>query len=118
MAKKPHDMSWRRGLTAVVAGTVLVAAPTTTATAKGDVTERWGVDFYLSNTFSSEADTVYKYGGIVDYIYVGDWDGDGQDTLAYRAPLSNVLHARNSHTTGAHDQSFAYGFPGERLLVG
>ncbi|MGB5035790.1 MAG: HYR domain-containing protein [Blastocatellia bacterium] len=39
----------------------------------------------------------------------GDWDGDGDSTLAFYRPATGVFYVRNSNTTGAPDFSFAFG---------
>ncbi|TRW43596.1 M15 family metallopeptidase [Georgenia yuyongxinii] len=107
----------RTGTTAAVAllvtGTMVTGA--TGAAAKGQ-SDGWGNDFYLSDTFAAQASTVFTYGEITDYFYVGDWDGDGVDTLAYRRGAT--FFVRNSNTTGAPEHSFTYGRAGDTVLVG
>jgi hypothetical protein len=46
---------------------------------------RRGIAYYFKNSISGgEADTVIAYGKADDAVLVGDWDGDGKDTLAVR----------------------------------
>nr|KEP23495.1 hypothetical protein DA06_08025 [Georgenia sp. SUBG003] len=97
----------------VVAGS-LVGLPT--ASAKGGAIGGSGSGFYLSDTFSSKANIELTYGSAADDVFVGDWDGDGADTLAYRR--GNAFYVRNSNTTGEPDQLFTYGRPGDTVLVG
>jgi len=101
-----------------VAGTVLVGSVIglPAATAKGGAVGGSGSGFYLSDTFSTKANIEFVYGSAADDVFVGDWDGDGVDTLAYRR--GNTFHVRNSNTTGEPDQIFSYGRPGETVLVG
>ena len=47
---------------------------------------------------------------------MGDWDGDGKDTLAVRR--GNIYYVRNSLTTGRADTQITYGNPGDQVLVG
>ncbi len=47
---------------------------------------------------------------------VGDWDGDGDDTVGiYR---NSAFYLRNSNTAGPADLAFNYGIPGDTQLVG
>ncbi|MCD8109540.1 MAG: hypothetical protein LUE14_05510, partial [Clostridiales bacterium] len=56
------------------------------ATTPGDsFAVRRGNVYYFKNDFSSgDADLVITYGRSADEVVVGDWDGDGIDTLAVR----------------------------------
>jgi len=74
-----------------------------------------GSTFYLSNTFASRADTVFGYGRATDDAIVGDWDGDGVDTVAVRR--GRTFYVNNGHD-GTADQVFSYGRPGDVVLVG
>src|SRR4051794_38626279 len=49
-------------------------------------------------------------------LFVGDWDGDGADTLLVRR--GNVFHVRNSTVSGPADYTFVFGDPGDVVLVG
>src|SRR5699024_611752 len=51
--------------------------------------ERTG-QFHLSNTWAGTTDLVFPYGRMADDVYVGDWDGDGKDTIAVRQ--GNAFH--------------------------
>ncbi|WP_127129376.1 N-acetylmuramoyl-L-alanine amidase [Georgenia sp. SYP-B2076] len=72
--------------------------------------------FYLNNAFTGRADIAFDYGNANDTFLVGDWNGDGVDTLAIRR--GNTFYVRNSNTTGAADTVFSYGNPGDVVLVG
>jgi autotransporter-associated beta strand protein len=62
---------------------------------------------------SGEADTTFAYGvaGAGWIATVGDWDGDGIQTVGLYDPVESVFYLRNSNTTGEADLSFAYGAP-------
>src|SRR5690625_6007000 len=82
---------------AAVAGTVLgITLLATPAAGKGgeigDGTNR----FELTNTWTGKTDLAFRYGRYGDEVYVGDWDGDGRDTLAVRRGAT--YHFRNSRS--------------------
>ena len=107
------------GKTSVIAFAVAIAATgilTTTAHASGGEIGGAGAGYYLSDTFSGKATTEYSYGGAYDQVYVGDWDGNGTDTLAVRR--GNQYHIRNSHTSGPADIVIHYGDTNDVVLVG
>lgn len=62
---------------------------------------------------SGEADTTFAYGvaGAGWIAIVGDWDGDGIQTVGLYDPVESMFYLRNSNTTGEADLSFAYGAP-------
>ncbi|MCK6211786.1 hypothetical protein KZX45_14650 [Georgenia sp. EYE_87] len=91
----------------------LTAGP---AAAKGGEVGGSGSDYHLSNTFSTRADLTYSYGRPSDRIYVGDWDGDGTDTLAVRRGAT--YYFRNAHGGGGADRVVTYGRPDDVVLVG
>ncbi len=93
---------------------VLVGAPA--ATAKGGEVGGTGSSYYLSDTFSTKANVEFTYGRPGDEVFVGDWDGDGRDTLAIRRGAT--FHVRNTNTTGGADYTFTYGRPGDIVLAG
>jgi len=50
--------------------------------------------------------------------FVGDFDGDGTDTIGFYRPSDGFVYLRNSNDAGEADLSFFYGNPGDRILVG
>jgi hypothetical protein len=50
--------------------------------------------------------------------FVGDFDGDGVDTIGFYDPSEGLVHLRNSNSAGPADVSFRYGNAGDRILVG
>ncbi|WP_413451012.1 M15 family metallopeptidase [Georgenia phoenicis] len=109
-------MRTRRWITGALV-LAMTAGMATGATAKGGQSEGWGNDFYLSDSFASEANTVFTFGTQTDRYWVGDWDGNGTDTIASRN-LTNVFSVRNTNTTGGAHVTFGYGRPWDEVLVG
>ncbi|RPF26262.1 S8 family peptidase [Georgenia muralis] len=73
--------------------------------------------FFLSDTLDGTVHTTFEFGTATDTdVYMGDWDGDGVDTPAYRR--GNTFHLRNSNTAGEPDLSVAYGRVGDAVYVG
>lgn len=101
---------------ALVAATAMTLLTGTGAVAKGGVSPGWGSDFYLSDSFASEANLVFAFGRETDRYLVGDWDGDGVDTLAARR--GNVYHFTNSPTGATIDAVVTYGRPDDTVLAG
>ncbi|SFL85839.1 hypothetical protein [Geodermatophilus ruber] len=92
-----------------------VAAPPAATQGTGEIGGT-GFAYFLNDAFSGIANWVFAYGSPLDSVFVGDWDGDGVDTLAVRR--GNTFLVRDSNTTGAADRTFAYGDPGDAVLVG
>ena len=72
---------------------------------------------YLKNSNASGfADIALNYGMGGDYPVVGDWDGDGDDTIGvYR---NGSFFLRNSNTIGFADVVFVFGQPGDQPVAG
>ena len=62
------------------------------------------------------AQHAFIYGDAGDEVFVGDWNGDGVDSIAIRR--LNVFHVRNSLTNGVAQNVFGFGNPGDAVLVG
>lgn len=99
--------------TAVVLGIGLTTSP---ALAKGGAVGGTGDQYFLNDSFTGTANTVFSYGDPGDAVYTGDWDGNGTDTLMIRR--GNTFYARNSNSSGPADVVFSYGDPGDTVLVG
>jgi hypothetical protein len=85
----------------------------------------WGrdlgvLDFYLSDSASSSVHTrtVIRYGNSPMVPIVGDWDGDGSDTVSAYDPASGRFYLSNNPGTGQAERAFMYGNPGASPLVG
>ena len=64
------------------------------------------------------AEYFYDFGNPGDTPFVGDFDGDGIDTIGLHRQSTGFVYFRNTLTTGAADESFFYGNPGDEILVG
>src|SRR5690625_1868313 len=73
-------------------------------------------EFHLSNTWRGTTDVHFMYGRWADEVFIGDWDGDGRDTIAVRR--GNQFHVTNGQRGGDADVVFTYGRPGDVVLVG
>jgi len=64
------------------------------------------------------ADFSYAFGNSGDKPIVGDFDGDGYDTIAMFRPSNGVIYFRNSHGAGGAEYQFYYGSSGDQMLAG
>ena len=73
--------------------------------------------FYLRNSNTDGApDITVQFGAPGDYPVMGDWDGNGTDTIGvYR---NGVFYLSNSNTTGHVDLTFAFGKAGDQPIAG
>jgi Ca2+-binding RTX toxin-like protein len=68
--------------------------------------------FNLRNTCDGgTADATFVYGptGVVWTPIVGDWNGDGVDTIGLYNPIKSVFYLRDSNDSGFADATFNYG---------
>jgi hypothetical protein len=68
--------------------------------------------FYLRNSNSTGfADVAFVYGPANGgwTPLVGDWNGDGKDTVALYNPATSMFYERNTNSTGFADTAFVYG---------
>ncbi|SJM61920.1 Alkaline phosphatase [Actinomycetales bacterium JB111] len=100
-------------LSSLVMGVVAFVAPAAAST--GNIGGR-GADYFFDNGFDGSADVRITYGRDADAVLVGDWNGDGIDTLAVRR--GRVYHLRNSLTSGPASTQIAYGRENDTVLVG
>jgi hypothetical protein len=63
------------------------------------------------------ADYSYLFGDLGDKPFVGDFDGDGIDTVGLYRETTGKVYYRNSNNQGVADNSFIYGIPGDRLVA-
>ncbi|MGO1739368.1 MAG: peptidoglycan DD-metalloendopeptidase family protein [Actinomycetaceae bacterium] len=79
---------------------------------------RHGIDegFFLANTFTTNATSIFSLGSYYDRFYVGDWDGNGTDTFAYRREA--VYRIRQSNSPGNPDVTISYGRADDEVYVG
>ncbi len=64
------------------------------------------------------AETNYVFGNPGDKPFVGDFDGNGEDTVGLHRESTGFMYFRNSHTQGVADAEFFFGDPGDRLVAG
>jgi hypothetical protein len=64
------------------------------------------------------ADFNYIFGNPGDKPFVGDFNGDGVDTIGLHRESTGFVYFRNSHTQGVANNSFFFGDPGDRLVAG
>ncbi|MCJ7780983.1 MAG: hypothetical protein MUQ27_09165 [Acidimicrobiia bacterium] len=80
--------------------------------------------FYIINKLGSNdgglgaAEFSYVFGNPGDKPFVGDFDGDGVETVGLHRESSGLVYFRNSHTQGNADAQFIYGNPGDRFVAG
>jgi hypothetical protein len=63
------------------------------------------------------ADAAYYFGNPGDDPFVGDFNGDGVDTVGLHRASTGFVYFRNSHTQGVADESFFYGDPGDVIMA-
>lgn len=64
------------------------------------------------------ADFSFLFGNPGDTPFVGDFDGDGVDTVGLYRRSTGFVYFRNSLATGNADLSFFYGNAGDQILAG
>ncbi len=62
-------------------------------------------------------DTFY-FGNPADIPFIGDWDGDGVETVGLYRTSTGFLFLRNSNTQGVADIDIYYGDPGDLPVAG
>jgi hypothetical protein len=80
--------------------------------------------FYIINKLGENdgglgaAEFSYVFGDPGDKPFVGDFDGDGIETVGLHRESTGLVYFRNSHTQGNADAQFVFGDPGDRLIAG
>jgi hypothetical protein len=64
------------------------------------------------------AESDYLFGNPGDVPFVGDFDGDGIDTVGLHRVSTGLVYFRNSHTQGGADAQFVFGDPGDLIMAG
>ncbi|HHC07442.1 MAG TPA: hypothetical protein ENK55_01815 [Actinobacteria bacterium] len=64
------------------------------------------------------AEVEYYFGNPGDQPFVGDFDGDGIDTIGLYRESTGFVYFRNSHTQGVAEFAYYYGDPGDRIVAG
>jgi VCBS repeat-containing protein len=80
--------------------------------------------FFIINELGADggglgaAEVSYVFGNPGDKPFVGDFDGDGVETVGLHRESTGLVYFRNSHTQGNADNEFLFGNPGDRLVAG
>jgi hypothetical protein len=79
--------------------------------------------FHITNRLGSDdqgfvADYSFLFGVPGDKPFVGDFDGDGVDTIGLHRESSGLVYFRNSNSSGFADSQFVYGIPRDVLVAG
>jgi hypothetical protein len=80
--------------------------------------------FYIINKLGTNngglgaASTSYLFGNIGDKPFVGDFNGNGIDTVGLHRESTGFVYYRNSHTGGNADGQLFFGDPGDRVFAG
>jgi hypothetical protein len=80
--------------------------------------------FYITNELGTNdgglgaAEYSYVFGNPGDLPFVGDFNGNGQDTPGLHRASTGLVYYRITNTTGVADNSFVYGNPGDRFVTG
>ncbi|MFC2153109.1 hypothetical protein ACFLQ7_00555 [Actinomycetota bacterium] len=80
--------------------------------------------FYIINELGENdgglgaAESSYVFGNPGDKPFVGDFDGDGVETVGLHRESTGFVYFRNSHTQGNADNDFFFGNPGDRFIAG
>lgn len=67
---------------------------------------------------TTSLDLEYEFGIEGDLAFVGDFDGDGIDTIGLFRPSNGVFYLKNTHTGGPADIEFAFGASGDLPISG
>ena len=80
--------------------------------------------FYIINALGANdgslgaAEFSYIFGNPGDKPFVGDFDGDGTDTVGLHREPAGWVYFRNSHSQGNADGQFFFGNPNDRFVAG
>ena len=80
--------------------------------------------FYIINALGVDggglgaAEFDFVFGDVGDVPFVGDFDGDGIDTIGLQRPSTGLVFFRNDHRGGPASTSFVFGDPGDRVIAG
>ncbi len=72
--------------------------------------------FFLNDGWDGQAEHVFQYGRYTDEVLIGDWDGDGTDSITVRR--GSQFFVNNAPRGGLASSVFSYGRPGDVVLVG
>ncbi|MEX2652615.1 MAG: hypothetical protein WD473_09265, partial [Acidimicrobiia bacterium] len=64
------------------------------------------------------ADYSFAFGNPGDKPFVGDFNGDGFDTIGLHRESTGLVYFRDSNTTGIAHSQFIFGDPGDQIIAG
>jgi hypothetical protein len=64
------------------------------------------------------AEFAYYFGNPGDKPFVGDFDGDGIETIGLHRESTGFVYFRDTHSSGVADGQFFFGIPADRLVAG
>ncbi|MCM3660321.1 ExeM/NucH family extracellular endonuclease [Georgenia satyanarayanai] len=105
------DGEYTLEMEAAPSGTTVRVPVTITA---ADQPLRFG--FFLSDDWSGKAHYAFQYGRFTDEVLIGDWDGNGTDTITVRRGREYFVN--DAPRGGPATTVFAYGRPDDVVLVG
>jgi hypothetical protein len=79
--------------------------------------------FYIINQLGTNnsglgaADYSFVFGNPGDTPFVGDFNGNGQDTIGLHRASTGLVYMRNTNTTGIAHHRFYFGDPGDRFVT-
>jgi 5'-nucleotidase len=75
-----------------------------------------GTAYFLNDGWGPVANVSFTFGRTADEVLVGDWDGDGSDTLGVRR--GNAFYLSNEVTGGNAEIELTFGRASDEVLVG
>ncbi len=64
------------------------------------------------------AETSYFFGNPGDKPFVGDFDGDGKDTVGLHREATGLVYFNNEHRSKSAEATFVFGDPGDKIVAG
>jgi hypothetical protein len=80
--------------------------------------------FYIINELGANggglgaADFSFRFGAPGDVPIVGDFNGDGVDTIGVHRPSNGQVYLKDSLSGGFADKQFIFGNPGDKMVAG
>lgn len=74
--------------------------------------------YFLSNTWSGEGTVSFTYGTSGDTAIVGDWNGDGKDTVSLRRGRDFAINNSTVPQSSTPHYNLSYGRPDDEYFVG
>lgn len=88
-------------------------------TASDTLCVRRGNKFYINHTLEGgDADLSFTYGRSSDEVLVGDWDGNGTDTLAMRRSGNTYFISNSIENPDYNVDTFTFGRAGDEVYAG